>query len=280
MARLTTTSAGHHLADVKHLDNHYIVAQPEYEDTLRSVGIEAGWHVLDAGCGGGSFLPLMATLVGKTGKIVAMDLAPENIKNIQAMAETEGFICELTTEVGSVTSLPFAENQFDCVWCANVVQYLTEEQFQQAVAEFKRVVKPGGTIAIKDVDISAWQFQPMEPPLMWNWITSWNQTNSRGEKILGGMIGTRIPTWLREAGIKDIQRKGWLVERWAPIDALTRGYLIDNLRFLAGKAEERDLPPEDREQWRAIVENPAAIVDHPDLCYRELYVLTTGVVNK
>jgi cyclopropane fatty-acyl-phospholipid synthase-like methyltransferase len=37
------------------LDNHYIAMQAEYEEQLRWVGLEPGWHVLDAGCGGGSF---------------------------------------------------------------------------------------------------------------------------------------------------------------------------------------------------------------------------------
>jgi arsenite methyltransferase len=47
---------------------------------IRSVGIKPGWRVLDAGCGGGSFLPLLAELVGKDGNVSALDPAPENIE--------------------------------------------------------------------------------------------------------------------------------------------------------------------------------------------------------
>ena len=46
---------------------HFESARHEYEDSLRYVGIERGWKVLDAGCGDGAFLPLMSELVGAKG---------------------------------------------------------------------------------------------------------------------------------------------------------------------------------------------------------------------
>ncbi len=64
MTSTKLTSTGHALADASWLDTHFQSARPEYEEALRSVGIEAGWKVLDAGCGGGGFLPLMSELVG------------------------------------------------------------------------------------------------------------------------------------------------------------------------------------------------------------------------
>ena len=67
-----TTSTGHAASEANWLDQHFAAAQPEYEATLRSVGIEKGWQVLDAGCGGGSFIPLMSELVGQDGYIDAL----------------------------------------------------------------------------------------------------------------------------------------------------------------------------------------------------------------
>jgi hypothetical protein len=71
------TSPGHTFAESDWLDVHFLAMQSEYEEMLRWVGIQPGWHVLDAAYG--SFLPLMTELVGPSGKISAMDLAPENI---------------------------------------------------------------------------------------------------------------------------------------------------------------------------------------------------------
>jgi predicted methyltransferase len=46
------------------LDAHFEACRPEYEAMLRSVGLQPGWTVLDAACGGGSYLPLLAETVG------------------------------------------------------------------------------------------------------------------------------------------------------------------------------------------------------------------------
>jgi hypothetical protein len=40
-------------------------------------------------------------------------------------------------KVGSMTSLPFEDAAFDCVWSANVFQYLTEHEAATAIEEMK-----------------------------------------------------------------------------------------------------------------------------------------------
>jgi len=49
-----STSSGSQLSEGSYLDEHFAACQAEYESMLRSVGLEQGWHVLDAGCGSGS----------------------------------------------------------------------------------------------------------------------------------------------------------------------------------------------------------------------------------
>jgi tRNA A58 N-methylase Trm61 len=65
----------------------------EYEAMIRSVGIKPGWHVLDAGCGGGSFLMLLAELVGSSGHISALDQAPEHIEVVEMLVDSGRFVC-------------------------------------------------------------------------------------------------------------------------------------------------------------------------------------------
>ncbi len=65
------------------LDVHFAACRPEYEAMLRSVGLQPGWRVLDAGCGCDSFLPLMAALLGPAGHIAAYDLAPDTIATVE-----------------------------------------------------------------------------------------------------------------------------------------------------------------------------------------------------
>ncbi|WP_292214234.1 class I SAM-dependent methyltransferase, partial [Mesorhizobium sp.] len=73
---------------------------------------------------------------------------------------------EITTEVGSILSLPFADASFDCVWSGNVMQYLTPAEFELAVGEARRVLKPGGILAVKDFDSTILQILPMDRTLL------------------------------------------------------------------------------------------------------------------
>jgi ubiquinone/menaquinone biosynthesis C-methylase UbiE len=155
-----TTSTGHALAEASYLDSHFLTCQPEYEAMLRSVGIQPGWHVLDAGCGGGSFLPLMAELVGANGKISVLDFAPENVAAVEAQVKSDKFPCMVEARVGSVTALPYEDNIFDAVWNANVSQYFTDQELPTILAEFRRVVRVGGLVAVKEAEATNWQTQP------------------------------------------------------------------------------------------------------------------------
>ncbi|HVP93199.1 MAG TPA: methyltransferase domain-containing protein, partial [Acidobacteriota bacterium] len=50
---------------------------------VKEVGIKPGYHVLDYGCGPGSYLVAVEELVGKSGKIYALDVNPLAIQMIQ-----------------------------------------------------------------------------------------------------------------------------------------------------------------------------------------------------
>ncbi|NJN82364.1 MAG: class I SAM-dependent methyltransferase [Caldilineaceae bacterium] len=71
--------------------------------------------------GRGSYLPLIAELVGPRGAIHALDLASENVEHLQRRVQQGEFDCPVEVRKGSVTDLPYADNSMDAVWCANVV---------------------------------------------------------------------------------------------------------------------------------------------------------------
>jgi len=270
-----TTSTGHKLGSSTHLDKHYFALQKEYEEGLRTAGFQAGWRVLDAGCGNGLFLPLLAELVGAAGEICATDLAPENIAEVQAMTQNADLACRVQASVGNLTALPYAENHFDGLWSANVSQYLTDAQLSLAMREFRRVVKPHGLIAVKEVDISVWQFQPQHPKMMWRLL---EQVTQHDTQLSGAMRGTQLPIWFREAGLLDIVSKTTLTERRHPLRRVERDYVRGNLEFLAKLATSHHLPESDTREWQAIAAAPDTLINHPDFCYREMYVITTARV--
>jgi arsenite methyltransferase len=271
------TSTGHAVSDAPWLDLHFQVARAEYEEALRWVGIQHGWAVLDAGCGSGGYVPLLCELVGSSGQLTALDLAPENVAQVEQLVRKGQCAAPMDVRIGSVLDLPFAEATFDCVWCANVAQYLTEAEFTRAMAEFCRVTKPGGLVAVKDSDGTLLQLLPLDPALMARQVAA-RRAKAADTGVLGAWCGSSLARFFRQAGLTDIVRKGWLVERWAPMPPYTREFLAMGLRYHAKLAAEHGLSTQDCEAYNFAAADPGRLFDDPDFCFREVFVVTLGCV--
>jgi ubiquinone/menaquinone biosynthesis C-methylase UbiE len=93
--------------------------------------------VLDVGCGQGkSFRPLQETLAPQ--RIIAIDIEPECLQ--RAAAEAQGMPVDLRR--GDLSALELADGSVDLVFCHQTFHHLTRQR--QALAEFYRVLKPGG----------------------------------------------------------------------------------------------------------------------------------------
>ncbi len=273
---LSTNSAGQNLTDASQLDSHYRLAQPEYDACIAKVGIQAGWHVLDAGCGNGVFIAQIANAVGATGRVTAVDHAPENVRAVEQLCAQGRFPAQIRTKVSGIVTLPFDDDTFDCVWCANVSQYLTAPELDSAIAEFVRVVKPGGVIAIKESDITCLQFHPVDARLMWRAIDA--VANTGDAQMMGVLRSWQLSKWLRNHGIQVILRQTTLVERTSPLPPFAVPFLSGFLKFLATGATQVKLSAQDHAAWCAIRDSTDEIMTHPDFCFREMFMLTVGRV--
>jgi SAM-dependent methyltransferase len=279
MVSAKATSAGHTRSSTDWLDAHFQSARDEYEDAMRFVGIETDWRVLDAGCGSGGFLPLICQQVGLQGAVVALDLAPENIAHIDDLKRSGDVPANVQVRVGSLLAVPFQDATFDCVWSANVMQYLSDAECDQAIAEFKRVLKPGGTLAIKDFDDTCLLMLPMDASVIARFVLA-RRAKSDEAGVLGTSCGSTLPSRLRRAGLTDIRRKGWLVERWAPVGTATRGFLQAAIAHWTSVAEDFGVSAADLRTLREAATNPNALFDDPDFCWREGFVVAVGRVAK
>jgi arsenite methyltransferase len=233
--------------------------------------------VLDAGCGAGGYVRLLCELVGAAGRVSALDLAPENIAHVERLIREANCTVPVDLRVGSVLDLPFADGTFDCVWCANVAQYLTEAEFVRVMGEFRRVTKPGGLVAVKELDVTLLQFLPLDPAILAR-LAAARRAKAAETGLLGAWCGPSLGPFFRQAGLEELVRRSWLVERWAPLPPSTRPFITMLVRFMAGLAAEHDLPPTDLEEFRAAVADPDRLLDDPDFCLRESFVVTRGRV--
>lgn len=274
---VTRTSTGHELSESGYLDSHFEAMKPEYEVMIRSVGIKSGWSVLDAGCGGGSFLPLLADLVGSGGHISAYDLAPEHIERVSSLVETKPLSCSIETKIGDLTSLPYEDNHFDTIWCANITQYLADDGLGKMLSEFGRVVRPGGLVAIKEYDLALIMFSPFDATMIWR---VYDKARHQIVPLQGGLRTLQLPTWLKRFGFINVRCDTFLSERKAPLRPIEREYISTILQFHAQMAANIDLPEEEAEVWRELAnfDSPNHILKHPDFYFRNGHIVLIGQV--
>jgi ubiquinone/menaquinone biosynthesis C-methylase UbiE len=262
------------------LDTHFEANRPEYEAMVRSVPIEPGWRVLDAGCGSGSFLPFLADMVGPDGRLTAFDLAPDNVAAVEERLKDWRLTCPVQTRVGTLVELPFPDNSFDAVWCANTLQYLNDAELTTALGELQRVVRAGGVVAIKD-HTADMRIDPASQYFLERaFIAGWQAEPRPGFRVHGGYRGPSFRTILLESDLVDVWAKSTLIERWAPLRPVEQALWRDALRAFSGSALQHDLPAEDLALWRELSDpaGAAAFVARPDFYVREVNVVAVGRV--
>ena len=276
----TTSSTGHQLSAGTYLDTHFAAVRTEYEAAARFAGFQPGWSILDAGAGGGSFLPILSEIVGAQGAIEAVDIDPQNIQMIQARVQSGMFGCPVNAHVSPITALPYADNQFDAIWCANVFQYLSAEEVTHAVGEFRRVVRPGGLVVVKDADLSAHLIGSV-PTLFWHAIEQASAHPDMGAHFRNLLRIPQVPHVYRAAGIAVIGYKTFVSEWHQPPHATDRPYLETIMALWGAISKYLQLPGHEVSFWQRFTDPSAQdyFLNSPDFYYREGFVVVIGKVS-
>ena len=113
--------------------------------------LKPGQRVLDFGCGPGTLSVGLAEAV-EPGELHGIDIEASQIELARAAAQAGGH-ANATFHVGDITDLPFDDDSFDVAHCHAVLMHVPDTQ--AALAEIKRVLKPGGIIASRESSISS-----------------------------------------------------------------------------------------------------------------------------
>ena len=113
------------------------------------LGVQAGDHVLDMGCGAGRHA---FELYRRGTDVIAFDQDADELAAVSDMFAAmraagevpEG--AEADAKQGDALQLPFADGEFDRVVAAEVLEHIPEDE--AAIAELVRVLRPGGTMAV------------------------------------------------------------------------------------------------------------------------------------
>jgi ubiquinone/menaquinone biosynthesis C-methylase UbiE len=113
---------------------------------LREAGIQPGFHVLDYGCGPGSYSILAAGLVGKTGKVYALDIHPFAIQRVRDVASRKQLENVETIRSDCKTGLP--DRSIDVVLLYDILHDLSDPN--GVLGELHRVMRPHGLVSFSD----------------------------------------------------------------------------------------------------------------------------------
>ncbi|QJW93298.1 class I SAM-dependent methyltransferase [Frigoriglobus tundricola] len=205
----------------------------ELYSVLDGLPLPADGRVLDVPCGNGFYSARLATRLGAGGRLIAVDASEEYVAQARAaLADTSG---PGATEVvaGNAYELPYGDQSFDLVWCA---QSLISLEPERVVREMRRVVRADGTVAILEVD----QFHHVLLPWPAELEAALASAVLKGSVRQYGDGVKTSPTRhlrrvLKENDFGTIRRVTVAIDRAAPFDAATTEFLdhhFENFRSI------------------------------------------------
>lgn len=203
--------------------------------------------ILDVGCGPGTITAGFASLTPK-GSVVGVDVsesvldhARAHVANLKETGALDASSCgEVSFQaVDLLAGLPWPDDTFDVVYASQLLPHLPPpDKLLRAVQEMRRVLRPGGILASRDVAEIHWYPRRLGMEQMYN------------PKMLRGVevpdyVGGSLPGVLRDAGFNIDREKTAATSDGVQIGAGTTVYSSPEARKfwaggLLGRLEEGD----------------------------------------
>jgi arsenite methyltransferase len=169
-----------------------------------------GEHVLDIGSGPGFVALDLSRAVTDAGCVVGVEPSAE----MRASAERRcAGRANVTFLEGNANALPLADATFDAVLSTQVFEYV--EDVPGALAEVRRVLKPGGRVLIADVHWDSLVWSSRDRARMTRMMEVWDR------HLADRALPERLPELFRAAG--------FVVERQEPLQLFTPRLRGDSL---------------------------------------------------
>ncbi len=158
--------------------------------------LRAGMSLLDCGCGPGTITAGLAQMVSP-GNVTGIDLEESQLERARENAGKLG-LTNVKFECCDVHELPFQDNLFDAVFSHAMLEHLSDPQ--AVLKEIRRVLKHGGLVGIRCIDLGATLIAPEDATL-----TRAHDIWLKFRQHCGGdpFMGRRLRALLREAGFTE-----------------------------------------------------------------------------
>jgi ubiquinone/menaquinone biosynthesis C-methylase UbiE len=162
---------------------------------VETAQIPEGAKVLDVACGRGAVLFPAAERVGPSGHVIGIDLAEGMALETQMEIQRRG-LQQAEARQMDAENLTFPDSSFDFVLCGFALQFFPH--LEQALSEFRRVLKPGGRIAV-----TTWGVDDER----WDWYADLREAYGAVVKLGSQSLDTpeEIQRWFSRAGFVGLQ---------------------------------------------------------------------------
>ena len=180
---------------------------------LDRLGLGAGWRCVDVGAGGGDVTVALAELVGRDGRVYAVDSDPRARDAVAQAAASSAQVIAIT-QAGEDLTLP---EPVDLAFCRFLLMHVVDPA--AVLRRMAGAVRPGGWVVAQ------------EP------VTSAGRVGGRPLSMPGARhpdVGAELPALVRGAGLE-------LVDAWAEAPAgIGPGPVTEYLASLTGVDPEDD----------------------------------------
>ena len=134
-------------------DDGYARLSQAYFRRLPLTGAE---RILAFGCGTGIEVRALKRLTEPTTAIIGIDHSAALIDSARRLTADEGLADSVSYDVGDAHHTPYDDDEFDIVTLHTIISHVDDPH--QVLREARRVVRPGGTVAVFDGDYASLTF--------------------------------------------------------------------------------------------------------------------------
>lgn len=217
------------------LSHFHDAFKPELQAVLNALPLKPMMKVLDLACGDGFYTRGIAELLGPEGSVTGVDINLAFLKEAEEEARHKRRGGQIDFIASDFDSLPFPDDTFDFVWCAQSFFSLPEPV--RALKQMHRVLRSGGLVAILENDslhqISLPWPVHLELPLRAAELRNFMDENKNASKFY---VGRRLPRVIAAGGFEPLSITTQAIDRQAPLGKSERAFLQSYLDGVAKRA--------------------------------------------
>ncbi|MBW3576921.1 MAG: methyltransferase domain-containing protein [Actinobacteria bacterium] len=208
------------------------VARAQEGDAWTRAGIVPGAVVADVGCGPAAVTVAMADVVGEDGRVIGVEREPDTLAVAQRVVANAG-ARNVELRQGQATATGLEPGSLDVAVMRHVLAH-NGGQEQAIVDHLASLVRPGGSVYVIDVDLTAIRILDADPDLD-DLIDKYVEFHRRRGN--DPWIGLRLGKLATAAGLTSVEHRGWYAivqfvpgmrpPAWAARDAMMTDGIID-----------------------------------------------------